>query len=227
MSLKESMETSEEKSRLAKKKLNLLEVINKRDCFYKFVNNIEQIILSYSKEEFIDSLNTVKDVEILEEIRNKLGDYMLEVCDIDSEALMLKRRQSNNARYKLNLSNDIYLLSHFCLDKNLSEEINEIFNIGIKPFDFISEKKKIKLEIDQLYHKLNPVGEKSGNMEETLKTIAVAMNTMQEQMKEVLANQNAMQEQIVKNASDINQVRLAVEYVPSVGVTSDIGQNIS
>ena len=55
-SQKESMADSVDRSRHVDKRNNLKEIINHKDCCFKYVNKLESIIIKYSREETINIL---------------------------------------------------------------------------------------------------------------------------------------------------------------------------
>ena len=193
-------------SRIQINKINILDIFNQDNFSNKFVNKIDTILAEYSREEFINTTTLCDDVK-LEALKLKLSKIVCEACDIHEENLIIKNRRG--LRYKESTSNDIYTLSHFYLDNNFSEEINEIYTIGKKPFEYLKEKQQTKNLIDQLYASIphqNP-SPTSSTMEESLKQIIVSMGNLNDQMKSMIDNQNKMQSQLNKNSNDICEIK--------------------
>jgi hypothetical protein len=107
---------------------------------------------------------------------------------------------------------DIYTLSHFYLDKQISDEINEIFSLRTKPFEYIKEKSRIKFLVDKVYtsvNSYNPTITEESEMtnDEKLEKILSGLSSVQLNIETILKTQTAMQSQLDKNTSELEQVK--------------------
>jgi len=133
-----------------------------------------------------------------------------EECEICMKDVILKSRRG--IKQIENNIMDIYTLSHFYLDKQISDEINEIFCLRTKPFEYIKEKSRIKFLVDKVYtsvNSYNPTITEESEMtnDEKLEKILSGLSSVQLNIETILKTQTAMQSQLDKNTSELEQVK--------------------
>ena len=202
-------------------KINILDIIKQENYLQTFINNLESILRDYNLKEFKETMR-LGDAERIEKIRESLARMTCEECDIDMNDVFLKPRRGNNK--KDNCIADIYTLSHFFLDKQFSDQINDIFCLKTKPFDYINEKNKTKFLIEKVYS-IIPIS-KSTNRSDTeimaddekLQKILTGLESMNNSIQMILNTQNSMQIQINKNSEDLERVKNDVNNITMNGV---------
>ena len=81
-------------------------------------------------------------------MRSYLSKLFFNFFSFDSD-LCLKYSRGENA--SSSLAYDIFILSHCLVDQKISKEIDNIFNINIKPSDFIKKKDDLNNKINYIF----------------------------------------------------------------------------
>jgi hypothetical protein len=201
-------------------KINILEIIKQENYLQTFINNLEYILRDYSLKDIKETMR-LGDGERIEKIREILARMTCEECDIDMNDVFLKPRRGNNKKEKFIA--DIYTLSHFFLDKQFSDQINEIFCLKTKPFDYINEKNRTKFLIEKVYS-IIPISKSTNTSDietmaddEKLQKILSGLESMNNSIQMILHTQNKMQVQINKNSEDLERVKNDVSNITMNG----------
>jgi len=134
-------------------KISIRDLIKDNNFKNTFINNIDKIISQYTSDIFIDTLK-LSDISRLIDLRSFLSKLFLNFFHIDSD-LSLKYRRGEHA--SSSLAYDIYILSHCLVDQKVSKEIDNIFNINIKPTTFIKKKDEINNKINFIFRAINSI----------------------------------------------------------------------
>ena len=169
--------------------INVIEIFNLEDYIVKFKNNIEEILSNYTRKEFKELIKACNDEKKVANLRTSLAELFLENYNIRLGEIQLKNRKGQ--KILESYAEDIYSLSTFYLDKQFSETINEIFSVNIKPGDFIREKKRTEILINQLYgaveiNRKKP--EKMASIDDSIKTILMKLDNLNNKYSKVLEN---------------------------------------
>ena len=132
-------------------RLTILDLIKLHDFKKRFIDNIDKIITQYSGDEFINTLKLVETARLID-LRCFLSKFFLDLFQIGDD-LCLKYRRGENIN--VSLSNDIFILAHSIVDKKISEKINNIFNLNVKPLDFLNKKEQISKKINFIFNTVN------------------------------------------------------------------------
>ena len=149
------------------KKINLFDLLKDSRFIQRYCDNLNLIIAHYPREEFVEIVK-LSEISKLNDIKIKLSNLIINSCNLGSKLIIIFRKGCND---RINTANDIYTLSHFVLDNQVSEEIDNLFNLTIKPFEFISEKKKIDLLVGSVYNHLNKKADMSSPSTENNSTV--------------------------------------------------------
>ncbi len=110
-----------------------------------------------------------------------------------------------------NIIADIYTLAHFFLDKQFSEQINEIVCLKVKPFDYFREKNRTKFLIEKVYSCLpsnkSTNTSRLGEMgdEDKFRQIMNSLSAMSTNIQNIAQTQIKMQEQLNKNSEELEK----------------------
>ena len=131
-------------------KIAILDLIKDKYFKDKFTSNIDKIISEYPRDLFIETLK-LADIKRLLELRSFLSKIFCDFFNVFND-LSLKIRRGVNAC--ASLAYDIFVLSHCIVDSKISNEIDNIFNVNIRPYDFINNKDVINNKINCIFRSL-------------------------------------------------------------------------
>jgi len=138
-------------------------------------------------------------LEKLKKIRNELALEVYEEYNIKDGEIYLKNRKGN--KIIETYLEDIYNLSYFYLDRKFSEPLNELFLIGVKPYEFIQNRLKEESTPKQ------KTESKDSSMSETdniLQAILKSITEVKDKVDNVSNKQDVMQSQIDAHTVSIN-----------------------
>ena len=138
-------------SRSQFRKINILELIKQKNFCASFIDNLGNIISQYDYEEFCETLK-LADIKKLVILRNNVANLFHQSFNTKDD-LSLKYRKGENSNNSI--SSDIFILSHCIVDNIPSKQIDEIFNIKIKPSLFLEKKEAQSKKINFIFRQLN------------------------------------------------------------------------
>ena len=130
--------------------VDLNEIIKNSDFKKKYYNNLDKIISQFNQTSFRETVKLI-DVNHLINLRKFLSETFISDLDIKI-SLSLKYRKGD--KVKEALASDCYILTYCIVEGLITEEINNIYNLNLKPTQYIKEKEEIDIYISRIYNKL-------------------------------------------------------------------------
>jgi hypothetical protein len=161
--IKEKRYERKEKMSRLDVKISIRDLIKDNNYKNNYISNIDKIISQYTSDIFIDTLK-LSDTSRLIDLRSYLSKLFFNFFTIDSD-LCLKYRRGENA--SSSLAYDIFILSHCLVDQKISKEIDNIFNINIKPSDYIKKKDDLNNKINYIFRTVNSLDNSMDLQEQT------------------------------------------------------------
>ena len=189
-------------------KISMRDLIKDNNYKHNFISKIDRIISEYTCDVFVDTLK-LSDISRLIDLRSFLSKIFLNFFKIDSD-LCLKYRRGDNA--SSSLAYDIFILSHCLVDKKLSKEIDNIFNINIKPSDFIKKKDDLNNKINYIFRTVNSIDTTmtmDTNMQGTLENLSAdqKLDLIFNSLTEIKSNVITLKSTVEELKSDHNTLK--------------------
>ena len=124
-------------------RFTILDLFQFQDYKKRFIDNIDKIISQYTCEEFVDTLKLSSTFKLID-LRSYLSSLFFDLFNTRDD-LSLKFRRGDNINSSL--SYDIFILAHCIVDRKISEKVNNIFNLSVKPFTFLSKNEAVNKKI--------------------------------------------------------------------------------